>query len=85
MALNDLAYRSLVLSGIPHYAALVLADPALDTINGGVVTNPAALTSTAPGAAYVQGEATAVRTDLAALQATVTALTAALRTAGVVS
>ena len=85
MAVNEAVYRVLLNNGIPHPAALVLADPLLDPIVGTTVADPAAIASTAPGAAYVQAEATAVRSDLVALRATVLALTTALRTAGVIA
>lgn len=47
MALNNALYTTLSNSGIPHEAALLLADPAKDTISGVAVPNAAGATPTA--------------------------------------
>lgn len=65
MAVNEVLYRELLHQGIPHGAALILADPARDVVSGGAVVDAAALTSTdvtsangnAAGAGYVQADA----------------------------
>lgn len=86
MALNQEKYQTLVNWGMPHGAALSIADPALDAIDGGVVANPAALTSPATiQATYAQADIQKVRDDVAALQSKLTTLMTALRSAGVIS
>lgn len=86
MALNNSKYRELLNNGLSHGAALILADPATDAIDGGAVSNPSAMTAPATmNAAYTQSEVQALRTDVANLRTTVQNLLTALRNAGVVS
>ena len=84
MAVNEVTYRKLLHAGIPHHAALFLADPDADPIAATAVANPAALTSPADIAAtYSETAVQQIRDDVAALRTTVQSLLTSLRNAGV--
>ena len=86
MAADEALVRELVALGISYRAALKLADPAADTISGGAVSAPSALTSPADlGATYNQTNVNALRTDVNNLRTTVNNLVTALKNAGVIS
>lgn len=67
--------RDIVVKGHSYPVAKAIA-------SGSAVVAPLAITSTAPSAGYVQAEATAVRTDVVNLRATVLAMHSALVNAG---
>ena len=86
MAVNEDLYHRLLNAGIPHPAALVMADPQNDSITANPVSDPAPMTAPADlGAAYTQANVNALRADHAALQATVQALLTSLRGGGEVN
>lgn len=64
--------RSLMAKGLPYDLAKSIAQ----------LSDPAAITSTAPSAAYSQAEAAAVRNDVIALRTTVLALCDFLQSLG---
>lgn len=86
MALNTNLYRELLNQGIPHHAALILADPARDVVSAAAVSDPAAMTAPASmGATYTAANVNALRADVDALRTVVINLLTSLRNAGVVS
>lgn len=79
---NEDSYRKLLNGGIPHGAALALAD---QLGHGGAVSAPAALTSPASmNAAYVQADVQKLRDDIAALRTTLNSLVTEMKNAGVI-
>jgi hypothetical protein len=85
MPFNNMKYRELLANGIPHGAAKILADSDNDTIDGGPVTPPAALTApTTISGSFAQADHQKLRDDVASLRATVNALHTALKNAGVI-
>jgi hypothetical protein len=86
MAADELLVRELVALGLSYRVAIKLADPTTDTINGGAVADPAAVTAPAQmGASYTQANVNALQADVVALRTTVAALVTALKTAGVIT
>jgi hypothetical protein len=86
MAANEAVVRELVALGISYRAALKIADPASDLIDGGAVSDPAAVTAPAQmGATYTQANVNALQADVTALRATVATLVTALKSAGVIT
>lgn len=86
MAANDATVRELVALGVSYRAALKIADPTSDLIDGGAVADPAAVTAPAQmGVSYTQANVNALQADVVALRTTVAALVTALKSAGIVS
>jgi hypothetical protein len=84
MTLNKALYRKLR-TGMGHEAALVLADPAQDSVSAATVAAPTAITSVvAAGANPTKAEYDALRVDVTNLRTTVANLLTSLKNAGIV-